>query len=383
MTIAFSSLSLKRNRSSSTTSKLNAIINKITSPFQGSTTATPATATTHHKKRRQNENSNRRSSLSLFFIDYFRTTEDNNADHPFANDTLFEQNRYRQQKKSQQQQQQQLQQQQSYYTTNKPINNQCNIYPTTTKSILLKKNPPAFTHHRHTNSSPSAITTTTTTNRKKKSQQHIRHYSHVSCISSSNITVNSEDLTAKEFADIAGIRILSEDELGDNDITMADEYNNNNVTSHTTPFKKICTFCGDNEEGDDIMVPSLTVSRISHNNNSSVIRSSNNSSIICPSSPEEEEEPQIWDNQFWKKPGCGGGSGDDDGPFMHEYGTLKQGSNPPSTTIIKKGRFEIHISSPAAVAATTGGSGSVSKSSEVVEWKRKSRPTTLKHQLTA
>lgn len=376
MTIAFSSLSLKRNRSSSTTSKFNAIINKITSPFQGSTTATAATAT-HHKKRRQNENSNRRSSLSLFFIDYFRTTEDNNADHPFANDTLFEQNRYRQQKKSQQQLQQQQQQQQSHYTTNKTMNSHCNIYPTTTKSILLKKNTPAFTHHRHTNSSPSAIITTN--NRRKKSQQHIRHYSHVSCISSSNITVNSEDLTAKEFADIAGIRILSEDELVDNDITMADEYNNN-MTSHTTPLKKICTFCGDNEEGDDIMVPSLTVSRISHNNNSSVIRSSNNSSIICPSSPEDEEEPQIWDNQFWKKPGCSGG----DGPLMHEYSTLKQGSSPPSTTIIKKGRFEIHISSPAAAAAAaTGGSGSVSKSSEVVEWKRKSRPTTLKHQLTA
>ncbi|CAO3655297.1 unnamed protein product [Mucor hiemalis] len=358
MTIAFSSLSLKRNRSTSTTSKFNAIINKITSPFQGSTAAT---ATTNHKKRRQNENSNRRSSLSLFFIDYFRTTEDNNADHPFANDTLFEQNRYRQQKKSQQQQQQPIN-----YTTNKPIiNNQCNIYPTTTKSILLKKDPPAFTHHRHTNSSPSAIITTT--NRRKKIQQHIRHYSHVSCISSSNITVNSEDLTAKEFADIAGIRILSEDELVDNDITMADEFNN--LTTHTAPVKKICTFCGDNEESD-IMVPSLTVSRISHNNNSSVIRSSNSSSIICPSSPEDEEEPQIWDNQFWKKPGCG------DGP-LHEYNAIKQ-ENAQNTTIIKKGRFEIHISSSAATSSSL-----VPKKPEVVEWKRKSRPTTLKHQLTA
>lgn len=293
MTNAFSALSLKRNRKKE--SKFNAMLHKLTSSFHT------------NKKRRHTD---RRSSLSTF-IDYFRT-EDTTQDHPFANDALFEHNRYKQQK-----------------NLNNNNNNQpkCILSPPTNStaaaSILVKKNP--IINHRHTNSTP--ITT-------KKKSQHIRHYSHVSCISSSNITVNSEDLTAKEFADIAGIRILSEDE---------------EILPNHTCLEKICTFCGDNDR-----MPSLIVtSRIS---NSSMIRGSDNSSIYCPP---EEEEPQIWDNQFWRKPGQETIMMP---PILHE---LKHHQD----TFLKKGRFEIHLSSAINVLPPT--------QQPVYEWKRKSRPQVI------
>lgn len=286
MTNAFSTLSLKRNRKKE--SKFNAMLSKLTNPFHA------------HKKRRQND---RRSSLSTF-IDYFRTEE---QDHPFANDALFEHNRYKQQK-----------------NLNHPVTNTCILSssPQPQQSILIKK---PIIHHRHTNSTP--ITTT-------KRKQHIRHYSHVSCISATsthNLTtsVNSEDLTAKEFADIAGIRILSEDD-----------------DTHTCE-EKICTNCGDNDR-----MPSLVVtSRIS---NSSMIRGSDGSSIYYCPPDEEEEEPQIWDNQFWRKPG------QQDTlmmpPILHE---LKHHQD----TFLKKGRFEIHLSSAAVIPTYQ----------PVYEWKRKPR----------
>ncbi|KAI9337197.1 hypothetical protein BD770DRAFT_415665 [Pilaira anomala] len=251
MTHTFS-LSLKRNRSSPP-SKLNAMLNKLTSSFHT------------NKKRRHTDN--RRSSFSIL-IDYFRTEEPN-------------------------------------------------------------------IHHRHTNSTPVIPT-----NYRKKAQ-HIRHYSHVSCISSSNITVNSEDLTAKEFADMAGIRILSENE----EVTQEQH--------DCERQEKICTFCGD----DDSRLPSLIVtSRIS--NNSSMIRSSS----IYSNEEEEDKasiEPQIWDNQFWTRPGqqyC------IMPPILHE---LKNNQD----TFLKKGRFEIYLSS----STHTTTSSSLPLPTPVYEWKRKAR----------
>lgn len=271
------------------------MLNKLTSPFHT------------HKKRRHTD---RRSSLSTF-IDYFRTEDP----HPFANDALFEHNRYKQQKSL------------SNHINN---NSSCILSSQTTKETFKKP----MIHHRHTNSTPIQTG-------RKKSQQHIRHYSHVSCISSSNITVNSEDLTAKEFADIAGIRILSEEET--------------EGCKQKCKSEKICTFCG---QEDNERLPSLIVtSRISQN---SMIRGSDHSSIYCPPdsihlSPEEEEEHQIWDNQFWKKPG---GETILMPPILHE---LKHHQD----TFIKKGRFEIHLSSTINVPPPQ---------QPVYEWKRKSRP---------
>ncbi|KAG2233601.1 hypothetical protein BDF21DRAFT_428203 [Thamnidium elegans] len=305
MTNAFSALSLKRNRStpSKKESKFNAMLNKLTSSFHT------------NKKRRHTD---RRSSLSIF-IDYFRTEE--TQDHLFANDALFEHNRYQQQKK------------QPKCILSPPTNNNNNNKPTSTSILVNNTKKPI--NHRHTNSTPVIPTTA----RRNNNKSHARHYSHVSCISSSNITVNSEDLTAKEFADIAGIRILSEQ---DEQVThRCDE--------------KICTFCGDNDR-----LPSLIVtSRIS---NSSMIRSSDNSSIYY--GPEEEEEPQIWDNQFWTRPG----NQQEMPAILHE---LKNNQD----TYLKKGRFEIHLSSSSMA--------SLPLPAPVYEWKRKTRQSTLEQHVTA
>lgn len=336
MTHTFS-LSLKRNRSSPP-SKLNAMLNKLTSSFHT------------NKKRRHTDN--RRSSFSIL-IDYFRTEEPN----VFKNDALFEHNRYQQQKKETQciltqTNNGSILMNHSNHNNNTNYNshpgsilmNSNNNTTTTTKSILMNNNTTTKSillntnnkkiHHRHTNSTPVIPT-----NYRKKAQ-HIRHYSHVSCISSSNITVNSEDLTAKEFADMAGIRILSENE----EVTQE---------QHDCEQEKICTFCGD----DDSRLPSLIVtSRIS--NNSSMIRSSS----IYSNEEEEEKssiEPQIWDNQFWTRPGqqyCLMP------PILHE---LKNNQD----TFLKKGRFEIYLSS----STHTTTSSSLPLTTPVYEWKRKAR----------
>lgn len=318
MTNTFSVLSLKRNRSNNTTkeSKFNSILNKLANSFNS------------HKKRKpyEQENINRRSSISALF-DYFRSSEDSNHDqHPFANDALFEHNRYKQQKQSNQTAQQQI-----------------NTQPTTKPSSILIKSKPAHIHHRHTQ---SAITARSVAARKKKSS-HIRHYSHVSCISSSNITVNSEDLTAKEFADIAGIRILSEDD---------------DQPVESQSGSKICTFCGT----DETELPSLIVtsSRISNN---SIIRSSNSSVYNSEDEEEEGDEPQIWDDGFWQKPGTSS-STIEPPPILHELRRYQD-------TYIKKGRFEIHLSPNTNIPKNN------KKPETVVEWKRKSRPSSLKRQI--
>lgn len=326
MTNTFSALSLKRNRSNNN-SKINSILNKLANSFN------------KKKKPFETTDVSRRPSISAIF-DYFRSSSDgDDAKHPFANDALFEHNRYKQQKQQQSSLNQQI----------VNMNSSILINTNNTKSTRIQ--------HRHTQ---SAITARSVAAARKKKSNHIRHYSHVSCISSSNITVNSEDLTAKEFADIAGIRILSEEE---------------NDTIHDRPIEsgsKICTFCGT----DDNELPSLIVTS-SHHNNSSILRSShsissNNSSVY---NNNNNDEPQIWDNDFWQKPGTSS-SIIEPPPILHE---LKRYNTQQQDTYIKKGRFEIHLSSSSNVSSPPLKNNK--KPEMVVEWKRKSRPSSLKHQI--
>lgn len=400
MANTFSALSLKRHRSAGATSKkeskLNAMINRLANSFHNNTN-------NNNKKRKQFTNTsgnvNRRSSLSAI-IDYFRSSEEQDEQNPFANDAWFEQNRYKQQKKTNN-----ASAIHNEHVSSLPINNNKN-----NTGILMKHKSPNASlfntkpqqqryHHRHTQSTQSAITTATA---RRKKASHIRHYSHVSCISASNITVKSEDLTAKEFADIAGIRILSEDD--DNDFENDNEY--------SLIRKKICTFCGD-EEND---IPSLiiTSNRMLRNNdinNSSVY---NRSEIMIDDDEEEQdedlqeyddsmfEEPQIWDQDFWQRPGqteelpepaskatTSNANTIEQPPILHE---LKRNSQYNMTlnqdTFIKKGRFEIHLNStaPNNMIESIAAAPKIQRpdaSSVVVEWKRKSKPTTLKHQVTA
>ncbi|KAL9536811.1 hypothetical protein MBANPS3_012347 [Mucor bainieri] len=398
MANTFSSLSLKRNRSASASSKkeskLNAIISRLANSFQS------------NKKRKQHNGSStsdtthRRSSLSAI-IDYFRSAEEPDEPHPFANDAWFEQNRYKQQKKT---------------------NNASVIQQEHTSSLPIHSTTGILMKHKSPNAS---LFNTNPQKARRKKASHIRHYSHVSCISASNITVNSEDLTAKEFADIAGIRILSEDD--DHDFEHDNEY--------SLMRRKICTFCGD-EEND---IPSLiiTSSRVTRNSDNTNVH--NRSEIMMSGDDEDddeeeydaslfEQEPQIWDQDFWQRPGeedeevfeissslsapapapspsptkpistkpTTSSSVIEPPPILHE---LKRNSQYNMAlnqdTFIKKGRFEIHLNSARSsnmiesIAAAPKIQKPDASSSAVVEWKRKSKPTNtnttnpLKHQVTA
>ncbi|KAI9276086.1 hypothetical protein BY458DRAFT_506322 [Sporodiniella umbellata] len=197
------------------------------------------------------------------------------GENQFTNDTLFEHHQYQQHKQNNLQQH---------------------------HGILLNKP----TRHARQGSTQSAIVFGT----QPKKGRHGRHYSHVSCISASNITVNSEDLTAKEFAEIAGIHILSDEE--EEEVAI--------------PEKK-CAFCSTSDMSSSLIVTNHTV----HSTLSSCSTSASNNNI--------------WDLEFWKHP-------------------LQ-----PANTFFKKGRFEISI----GIHPTHQHSHSVPNitTKPVIEWKRK------------
>lgn len=232
------------------------------------------------KRNRSNKGSI--STINCIFHKFTNPFKKSKQDSLFTNDTLFEINRYKEQKQQ-----------------------------NTQHGILLKPS----RHARH-GSTQSAIVFGT---QPKKSTKHIRHYSHVSA---SNITVNSEDLTAKEFAEIAGIQILSEDEQED-EITE--------------------------QKCHDFINQYTTVSTIG--------------STL--------DEPHIWDIEFWKHPKNKNHQQEykqkemnDYIPILHE---LKSNNNNYDT--FKKGRFEItigidhHLNHSLTVPNIS--------SKPVIEWKRK------------
>ncbi|CEP18837.1 hypothetical protein [Parasitella parasitica] len=395
MTTTFSALSLKRDRSASASSKkeskLNAIFNRLANSFYSNKKRKPFSTV---------ENVNRRSSLSAI-IDYFRPSdEQDDQQHPFANDAWFEQHRYNQQKKTNN-----ASTLHGEHVSPSPKNTQGSA------SILMKHKSPNASlfntnpqqqryHHRHTQSTQSAITATT----RRKKAHHVRHYSHVSCISASNITVNSEDLTAKEFADIAGIRILSED----------DDHDFENDSEGSLLKKKICAFCGD-EEND---IPSLVITPCRTNtsvyNKSGIMADDDDDNDDRDEDAAEyasmlEQDPQIWDQDFWQRPGESPplppsppqepiqktntllSTSIEPPPILHE---LKRSSQYNvalnQDTYIKKGRFEIHLNSAASSNNMTESIAAAPKiqrpdaSPAVVEWKRKTKPAnSLKPQVAA
>jgi hypothetical protein len=108
------------------------------------------------------------------------------------------------------------------------------------------------------------------------------HHRNASCISTSNITVNSEDLTAREFADMTGIRICSDDENTDDELV---------VERSSTPQKT----CASDEElishSSLFSTPHTTVYS-NHITVSSLGGHSRTSSTL--------KKPQIWEQEFWK-----------------------------------------------------------------------------------
>lgn len=327
---------------------MSTIFNKLANTFHTS------------KKRKQlvdqDYNHQRRSSLSALF-DYFRSSED----HPFANDALFEQNRYKQQKDTRNASLANLELEQHQPRIQLPTKSLTSFSAAAAAptSILKPAYPSVINtkhnyHHRHTNSTPVI----TTTNARKMKASHIRHYSHVSCISSSNITVNSEDLTAKEFADIAGIRILSEE---DDDPIESDACSLLN--------KKICKHCGDEENNMPSLIVTSSNSSHYNNANSTLSRGSIYNDIMML-----DDEPQIWDTDFWQRPGERSSSSRPATPsILHE---LKQNVSLSQDTYIRKGRFEIHLSNNNTTEDAAP--NKTQQSNPVIEWKRKSRPVPTK-----
>ena len=155
-----------------------------------------------------------------------------------------------------------------------------------------------------------------------RKRPHHRHYS--SCISAFDMTVHSEDLTSKEFADIVGIQILSE--------TM--------------------------DERQKITTPSL-IANSSKISSSILLKESDSSSMFYPISDilslddeddhEEEEEEEIdetihiWDNGFWQHPSK---------PTNETLSSLHDMIRYDGTMCIKRGRFEILLTENCTSSAT-------------------------------
>ncbi|KAI7868187.1 hypothetical protein BDF14DRAFT_1742691 [Spinellus fusiger] len=248
-------------------------------------------------------------------------------------------------------------------------------------ALSIDEAPPPFRHqHRHTSSMQSAALPIPSSTPKVKVSRHARHYSHVSYISSS-ITINSEDLTAKEFADYTGIRILPEDE----------------TSSDTSESEKRCE-CDDEED-----VPVLSSACKGHGRHKSCDTTTmhvNEDSQISMKSyctmhshdTRAFRKPQIWDSDFWRRPAVEGGNvaihsadsrqlptharcssiattppmlnleHNSEPPILHTMRKLNTLSSEtlgsdnvqinlshsgPRNCILRKGRFEIHLETPA------------------------------------
>ncbi|KAI7886632.1 hypothetical protein K492DRAFT_203157 [Lichtheimia hyalospora FSU 10163] len=233
--------------------------------------------------------------------------------------------------------------------------------------------------HHHSPSS-SAIH-----HRRSKTATHIRHYSHISYISSSNITAHSGDLTAKEFADIAGIRILPDDQVCNNSDNnndqhcccqedekvlnrrdslahMLEEETNDipsptaRITSNTTTHHPI--------SNSSLYVDEQRGSRFSSSDEYMQTTTANTTTTTLPppSSAGTTHKPHIWDDAFWRQPHVGGmdnfftcakKDAEQEAVALPLPEPTDKTLIPPvvqemrsrNSTVFKKGRFEVHVQS--------------------------------------
>ncbi|KAI8366268.1 hypothetical protein BD560DRAFT_425047 [Blakeslea trispora] len=168
------------------------------------------------------------------------------------------------------------------------------------------------------------------------SRRRSYHCHHSPCLSTSDITIHSEDLTSKEFADMVGIQILSESI----------------------------------DDRQKVKTPSLiaTSSKIS---SSTLLKESDGSSMFYPTSDilslddeedheeEMDETIQIWDNGFWQHPNK---SANETLSSLHDMIRYD------GTMCIKRGRFEILLTDNCTSSATIPPKRS---DRMVLEWKRR------------
>ncbi|KAG2227445.1 hypothetical protein INT45_007470 [Circinella minor] len=127
---------------------------------------------------------------------------------------------------------------------------------------------------------------------KSTAATHVRHYSHVSYISSSNITAHSEDLTTKEFADLVGIKILDEDD--DHHENNNDSNTDEQTTTHTTPW-----FFDDNNNSSSI-IHNQQQQQQHHQRDDNVSLDEECLSVKSSGLSIINKQPTIWDDAFWK-----------------------------------------------------------------------------------
>ncbi|CAO0794816.1 unnamed protein product [Mucor circinelloides] len=251
--------------------------------------------------------------------------------------------------------------------------------------------------------------------------------SNATHVSTSNITINSEDLTAKEFADIAGIRILPEDDSGEEEERYDDDPDNLIAIERK--------FSNGTSTDDDIHMHTVSTTSKSYldyldeHHRLSVI------SYVSLQSYSTSSKPKIWDNEFWLNPeehhhyqqqskmsrsnsaathrSIHTTSNEStakrrldrkpstvvvvEPPILHELRTRNSEKkvDQNSHCVIKKGRFEIHLGdgdptsgesscilptttandnshhSDQQTTATTAANASTAANEGVVEWKRK------------
>ncbi|SAL98263.1 hypothetical protein [Absidia glauca] len=192
-------------------------------------------------------------------------------------------------------------------------------------SILVNRSPTPSSNHRHTSSLQNAsIISVPGSNGRPSHYHHSRHYSHISFMSASNMTVNSEDLTAKEFADMAGIKIIPDD---DDDSNHHDDESNidndNDNTSNSQRYEDPTEYTTSSN-----MAKSITNRNHHHLHQSLHQATSSASSIVTPTRQHSQQQPsyfsyhagdennwsvgstqsqqsgaaKIWDTEFWKRP---------------------------------------------------------------------------------
>ncbi|CAO3615318.1 unnamed protein product [Mucor hiemalis] len=367
MAIAFSVLSLKRNRSTSKAHSFTNVepVSKLSKLKSGFSLFSRITQSLSQEDKRS----------GLF--QYFRNNSNSDNDRKaYDNDRHFEHNQY--------------------YSAKKSDHEKRNIHtlPTATTQkltgILIKRsgtNPTtiAFKHYEPENSHQFS------TGRGRR-----RTYSNATI---SNMTINSEDLTAKEFADIAGIRILPEEENTIEDDIEVIEGCRRDVDNEQRKFS----------QDEDIVMNNATISSRYTNDRLSVL-----SCTSFQSYSTQSNKLKIWDNEFWFHPEVPVATASritaskttvlsmsDSGlnrklstrstrlaepPILHELRRMNTTGN--DSNFIKKGRFEIHLGN-----AVDGGDSITSNTDEntnntdsstlsfsdtgVLEWKRKGKKNIL------
>ncbi|CEP18680.1 hypothetical protein [Parasitella parasitica] len=283
---------------------------------------------------------------------------------------------------------------------------------------------------------------------QKQEQPHLQYIDHppltkigsrrsnATHVSASNVTINSEDLTAKEFADMAGIRILSEqDDANDNSNIKDQEKEEEQERYDADPDELVDIerkFSSGTSTDEDVHMHTVSTSKsyldcLDEHHRLSII-----SYVSMQSYSTHSNKLKIWDSEFWLNPEeqhhyyynssrmsrsnstathrSAATLSSEPGakkrldlkpstiavvepPILHELrsrNSVKKKADQNSHCVIKKGRFEIHLGDgnptsgesssilPAPIANDTTAISTNSSDSDqqipnegVLEWKRK------------